>query len=333
MLVQVSGGLSLLNLATSANSMKIQMLALNTVHNLDCLTGLKALTADSVDICVTSPPYWGQRGDDGIGTESDPRDYVRNLSTILIEVMRVLKPSGVLWLNLGDSYNTPINWSFEDHVHSTLGADKKGLALTNSAYTKNRGSRRAFIDKNSGWLQYGNLLMLPHRIVMELCDAGNFYRGEVIWAKSKAMPEGRCRRPHRKHEGIYLISKSEQHAFRVVPPVPSVWDIKPDLNRTPHTSTFPIDLPIKCIQASGNNSGVVLDPFMGSGTTGLAARILGFDYIGFELNSANAETASNRIKLADIALYKPTTSTEITKSFEVKNSPMPSQQSQEVDLF
>lgn len=309
------------------------MLELNTIHNQDCLSGLKQLANDSVDICITSPPYWGQRGDDGIGTEVDPREYVLNLSTILLEVMRVLKPSGVLWLNIGDSYNTPINWSFEDHVHSTLGADKKGLAVTNSAYTKNRGTRRAFIDKEAGWLKYGNLLMLPNRIVIALCDAGNYYRGEVIWAKTKAMPEGRCRRPHRKHEGIYLLAKSEQHAFRVAPPVPSVWDIKPDMNRTPHTSTFPVDLPIKCIQASGIESGVVLDPFMGSGTTGLAARVLGFDYIGFELNSANAKTAVDRIETADIALYKCAQATPTDAPSVSKKSSKQPQQPPAVGLF
>jgi DNA modification methylase len=268
---------------------------INAIHNMDCLEGLRNLPDNSVDICVTSPPYWGQRGDEGVGTEPDPRDYIKNLSTILLEVMRVIKPTGVLWLNIGDSYNTPINWTFEDHVHSTLGVDKSGLAPTNSAYTKNRGSRRAFIEKKSGWLQYGNLLMIPNRVVIELCNAGNFFRGEVIWSKRKAMPEGRCRRPHRKHEGIYLISKSEQHTFRVSPPVPSVWDIVPDGNRTPHTSTFPIDLPVKCIQASGISEGVVLDPFMGSGTTALAASLLGFDYIGFELNPDNVHIANERI--------------------------------------
>lgn len=294
------------------------MLKLNSIYNLSCLDGLGKLETDSVDICVTSPPYWGQRGDDGIGTEADPRDYVKNLSAILIEVMRVLKPSGLLWLNIGDSYNTPINWLFEDHVHSTLGADKKGLAITNSAYTKNRGSRRAFIDKKIEWLQYGNLLMLPNRVVMSLCDAGNLYRGEVIWAKRKAMPEGRCRRPHRKHECIYIIAKSERHVFRVTPPVPSVWDVKPDMNRTSHTSTFPLDLPIKCIQASGIETGVVLDPFMGSGTTGLAAKLLGFDYIGFELNKENTKTALERIRstagtLIESVEVAPTSSSELGK--------------------
>ncbi len=269
--------------------------SLNLVHNLDCLTGLRALTDNSIDICVTSPPYWGQRGDDGIGTEADPRGYIDNLCSVLCEVMRVLKPSGLLWLNLGDSYNTPINWRFEDHVHSTLGADRTGLSPTNSAYTKNRGRRRAFTDRDVGWLQYGNLLLIPQRVVMSLCDAGYMCRGEVIWSKRKAMPEGRCRRPHRKHESIYVIAKSERHSFRVAPPVPSIWDIKPDMNRTAHTSTFPLDLPIKCIEASGIKTGVVLDPFMGSGTTGLASRLLGFDFIGFELDNANCETANRRI--------------------------------------
>lgn len=278
------------------------MLELNRIQNVDCLNGLKQIPDNSVDICVTSPPYWGQRGDAGIGTEEDPREYVKNVVNILIEVMRTLKPSGVLWLNIGDSYNTPINWKFQDYVHSTLGANKAGLAATNSAYTKNRGSRRAYIEKESGWLQYGNLLMLPNRIVMALCDAGFLYRGEVIWAKRKAMPEGRCRRPHRKHEGIYVIAKSERHEFRVSPPVPSVWDIQIDNNKTPHTSTFPLDLPVKCIQASGISNGVVLDPFMGSGTTGLAAKLLGFDYIGFELDPVNASTAQTRIDSGALTL-------------------------------
>ena len=306
------------------------MLPLNAVYNLDCLAGLQQMEADSVDVCVTSPPYWGQRGDNGIGGEADPREYVKNLAAVLCEVMRVLKPSGLLWLNLGDSYNTPINWSFEDHVHSTLGADKKGLSPTNSAYTKNRGSRRAFIDKDAGWLQYGNLLMLPNRVVMALCDAGNLYRGEVIWAKTKAMPEGRCRRPHRKHEGIYVIAKSERHMFRVSPPVPSVWDIRPDMNRTPHTSTFPVDLPLKCIEASGVVQGVVLDPFMGSGTTGVAARQLGFDFIGFELNPENAEISRKRIGEAPI----PTVliSDSLT-SAKIEKTPKRREQRLAADLF
>ena len=270
---------------------------LNSVHNADCMVGLREIPDDSVDVAITSPPYWGQRGDHGVGTTSDPRTYVTNLIEIFLEVMRKLKPNGLLWLNIGDAYNTPINWRLDDRQYSTLGVDRNGLSLDNSAYTKNRGRRRAFIEENVSWLSYGNLLALPYRIVLGLCDQGMIFRGEVIWSKRKAMPEGRCRRPHRKHESIYIIAKSERHNFRTNPPVPSVWDLQPDSNqRTAHYSTFPLSLPMSCIKASGIESGIVLDPFMGSGTTGLAATILGFDYIGFELEAEYSALANQRIE-------------------------------------
>jgi DNA modification methylase len=271
-------------------------LEFNRVHHMDCLKGLRQMSENSVDIAITSPPYWGQRGDEGIGSEEDPRDYVENLTEILLEVMRVLKPTGLLWLNIGDAYNTPINWKLNDLQYSSLGANGLGLAPTNSAYTKDRGSRRAFVQKETGWLQYGNLLSLPWRVIVNLCDKGIYYRGEVIWSKRRAMPEGRCRRPHRKHESIYIIAKDERHFFRTKPPVPSVWDLKHDpVEDKGHTSTFPLSLPITCIEASGIEKGVVLDPFMGSGTTGIAAVIKGFDYIGFELSLENVEQAHKRI--------------------------------------
>lgn len=265
---------------------------------MDCLEGLRQMPDNVVDIAITSPPYWGQRGDDGIGVEADPRIYIENLTTIFLELMRVLKNDGVFWFNIGDSYNTPINWKEEHYTYSTLGANGNGLNPNNTAYTKKRGSRRAFIEKDAGWLQYGNLLALPWRIILNLCDAGFLYRGEVIWSKRKAMPEGRCRRPHRKHEPIYLLAKNEQHRFTTNPPVSSVWDLKPDPNirKGDHTSTFPLSLPLTCIESSGFEKGLVLDPFMGSGTTAVAAIMKGFDYIGFELNPKNIETTNKRIQ-------------------------------------
>src|SRR6185437_15732312 len=147
--------------------------------------GMKTLPDDCLDVVVTSPPYWGQRGNDGIGLEEDPRDYVRNLTGVLAEAMRCLKPSGTLWLNVGDSYNTPINWREGDHVHSSLGSDGSGLPATNSAYTKNRGRRRAFIRKDAGWLRYGGLLAVPYRVVIAMSDLGFLFRGEVVWEKSR----------------------------------------------------------------------------------------------------------------------------------------------------
>src|ERR1700722_18336939 len=112
---------------------------LNAVHHADCMMGIKDIPANSIDIAVTSPPYWGQRGSGGLGSETDPREYVKHLSEALGEVMRCLKPSGTLWLNIGDSYNTPINWREDDYAYSSLGKDGNGLDPNNSAYTKNRG--------------------------------------------------------------------------------------------------------------------------------------------------------------------------------------------------
>lgn len=258
----------------------------DVVHNVECARGLQALPADCLDVVVTSPPYWGQRGSSGLGSEPDPRDYVRNLTTILAEAMRCLKPSGTLWLNIGDAYNTPINWREDDHVYSSLGKDGTGLPATNSAYTKNRGSRRAFIRDDVGWLKYGNLLATPYRVVIAMCDLGFLFRGEVIWEKSRPMPEGLCRRPHRRHEGIYIFAKEESHAFRTKPPVGSVWKLVQTPNLTPHCSTFPVDLPLQCISAAGvpTREAIVCDPFMGSGTTGRAALMLGHHFVGFELD-------------------------------------------------
>ena len=269
---------------------------INKVHNCDCLTGLNQIPSDVLDVVVTSPPYWGQRESTGIGTEEDPRDYIRNLVDILSEVIRCLKETGTLWLNIGDAYNTPINWRKDDYAYSSLGAEGNGLSPENSAYTKKRSRRKAFIDKENLWLQYGNLLAIPYRVVIAMCDRGALFRGEVIWKKSRPLPEGRCRRPHRRHEGIYIFTKSEKHIFRVKPPVGSVWDLYQTPNLSSHCSTFPLDLPMQCIQASGTETpGTVFDPFMGSGTTGKAALMLGHNFLGFEIDDEHCQQANDFI--------------------------------------
>ncbi len=283
--------------ASSTRSSHLGPWQLDRIHQADCLGGLKQLPDDCLDVVVTSPPYWGQRGADGLGSEPDPRDYVANLTTILAEAMRCLKPSGTLWLNVGDAYNTPINWRENDYVYSSLGKDGTGLPATNSAYTKNRGRRRAFVRDDVGWLQYGNLLAVPYRIVVAMSDRGFLFRGEIIWEKSRPMPEGLCRRPHRRHEGIYIFAKDERHTFQTKPPVGSVWRLVQTPNMTPHCSTFPLDLPVQCIRAAGiAGTGVVLDPFMGSGTTGRAALSLGHHYLGFELDARMCDIAREYVR-------------------------------------
>lgn len=131
---------------------------------------------------------------------------------------------------------------------------------------------------------------------MALTDLGFLFRGEIIWEKSRPLPEGICRRPHRRHEGIYIFAKDEGHSFRVKPPVASIWRLVQSPNLTAHYSTFPLDLPMRCIQAAGlNGKGLIFDPFMGTGTTGKAAWRLGHDFLGFEIDPQHCESANAHI--------------------------------------
>ena len=271
---------------------------LDTVVHGDCRKLLLDLPDGSIDVVVTSPPYWGQRLSEGNGVEDDPRHYVAELAAVFAALLPKLRPAGLLWLNIGDAYNTPVNWRLDDSAYSTLGPDKTGLAAHNSAYVKPRHRRRAYVEQDTPWLQYGNLLALPYRLVLALCDAGWLFRGEIIWRKRNPMPEGRCRRPHRQHEALYLLVRDEQHSFRADPPVGSVWDIGSEkIDGTPHYSRFPEELPRRCLEAYGGRGRqvVVLDPFSGSGTTGVAALKLGCRYLGFEIDADQVEASNHRL--------------------------------------
>jgi DNA modification methylase len=259
---------------------------------------LAALPDASVDVVVTSPPYWGQRASLGLGVEADPRAYLEGLAAVFTALLPKLKQRGIVWVNLGDAYDTPVNWRLDDRAYSTLGKERRGLSPDNSAYTKPRARRRAFVDPAAPWLRYGNLLALPYRLVIALSDAGYLFRGEVVWRKKNPMPEGRCRRPHRQHEGVYLLAKSEDHAFRTSPPVKTVWDLANEkVDGAPHFSRFPEELPRRCIEAYGEagRDVLVLDPFAGSGTTGVAALKLGCSFLGFEIDPTQVAAANARL--------------------------------------
>jgi DNA modification methylase len=240
---------------------------LDTVVQGDSHQMIAALPNESIDVLVTSPPYWGQRISLGNGTEADPRHYIGSLRAIFIAVLPKMKADGIVWINIGDAFNTPVNWRLGDLKFSSLGPEKTGLAPTNSAYIKPRAKRKAFISDDEAWLQYGNLLALPYRLILNLCDDGYLFRGEVIWRKKNAMPEGRCRRPHRNHESIYLLAKNERHQFR-------------------------------SIDAYGRvgKDVVVFDPFSGSGTTGVAALKSDCSYLGFEIDPVQVEASNLRLR-------------------------------------
>ncbi len=281
-----------------ADTQRVGPFELNKVTQGDCLQLVEELPDESVDVVVTSPPYWGQRTSLATGVEEDPREYLETLTSLFRKLLPKVKSHGIVWVNLGDAYNTPVNWRREDREYSSLGPKGNGLSAANSAYVKPRASRKPFVDPTEPWLSYGSLLAIPHRLIVGLSDHGYLFRGEVIWRKKNAMPEGRCRRPHRQHEGIYLFAKDERHSFRTAPPVPSVWEFPNEkIDGLAHYSRYPEQLPLRSIDAYGISGPdvLVLDPFSGSGTTGVAALKLDCTFLGFEIDNDQVLASNQRL--------------------------------------
>lgn len=166
----------------------------------DALDVLKTLDSESVDCCITSPPYWGLRdyGVEGqLGLEKSPEDFVNKLVAIFKEAKRVLKNEGTLWLNLGDSYNsTPIGRQ----------VDPKRLT-SNGEYSYD--FKKPFWDG----LPAKNLIGIPWRVAFALQADGWYLRQDIIWAKPNPMPESVTDRCTKSHEYIFLLSKSPKYYF------------------------------------------------------------------------------------------------------------------------
>lgn len=245
---------------------------------------LKQLDADSVQTVITSPPYFQLRnyeaGEHEIGNESTLEQYVQSLMNVFEGVRHVLKTDGTFWLNLGDT------------------------------------------------MKNGSLLGMPWRVAFAMKDAGWFLRSEIVWAKPNPMPESAKNRPTRSHEKLFLFTQKktgykfnqlkeaavyagvtrggstnryEQNTSGMDAKVydtrnrRDVWSVRPATLSGAHFAIFPDDLIAPCIEAGSDAGDVVLDPFSGSGTTGVVARKLGRDYIGIELSAQYAQLSKERI--------------------------------------
>ncbi len=318
------------------------MLELNKIYNMDCLEGLKQLPDNSINCCVTSPPYWGLRdyGVEGqVGIEETPEEYVAKMVEVFREVKRVLRDDGTLWLNLGDSYAG----SWGNYAPTGQGGQrpKNTERWQRRAYEDKVDWRPPTSNKHKG-LKPKDLVGIPWMVAFALRADGWYLRQDIIWHKPNPMPESVKDRCTKAHEYIFLLAKSAQYYYdneaikEDAKPESkkrykstfhtgkkeisgqgrpgnasntpgykkwtgkrnkrSVWTVPTKPFKEAHFATFPPDLIKPCILAGCPAGGVVLDPFMGSGTTGMVAAMYQRNFIGFELNPEYCKMAEKRIE-------------------------------------
>lgn len=267
-----------------------------SVYLADARKKLLAFAASSFHCCVTSPPYWGLRDydhPDQIGAEPVLDDYIRDLVLVFREVRRTLRDDGTFWLNIGDAYTS-------------------GGRTWRAPDKKNRGRAMDYRPDTPDGLKPKDLIGLPWRIAFALQADGWYLRSDIVWNKPNCQPESVKDRPTRSHEYIFLFSKSEKYYFdqeRIKEPAigngghknrRSVWNIQTEGFKGAHFAVFPPKLVELCILAGVIPGGVVLDPFLGSGTVGAVAKRLLRQCVGIEMNPAYAEMAMRRIRVEGV---------------------------------
>lgn len=237
----------------------------------------------SVQTMVTSPPYWGQRdyGFPGqIGVEETYVEYVASLVEVCREVRRCLTPTGTLWLNLGDTFNTraPIRSS------SHQGGLGHSNASIRRSWAENRDLGLVRYSARQPGLKDKDLMGLPFRMAEALVADGWWSRCDVIWAKPYGAPENASDRPSRMHEYLFLLSPFGRYQYdKTACPEghASVWTIAPGCGAE-HRATFPDELVRRCLTLTSLPGQVVADPFCGSGTTMRVATEMGRVGVGLD---------------------------------------------------
>jgi DNA modification methylase len=185
------------------------MLACNQIYNMDCLEGLRLLDSGSIQMAVTSPPYWSLRTyncDGQIGQEDTPGEYIERLCAVFAEVRRVLKPDGVLFLNIGDTY---CGSSSRTALISNPRCDANFRPLRRSS-SQNRSCSASIL---LGTIKAKDLCGIPWTIALRLREAGWFLRQDCIWSKPNPLPESVTDRCVKSHEYLFLLAKSQRYYF------------------------------------------------------------------------------------------------------------------------
>ena len=263
----------------------------------DCTECAKKLSPNSIQTIVTSPPYWGLRNYDEegqLGQEDFPEEFVFQLVGLFKELKDKLKKDGTVWVNIGDTY---------------FGAKGGAWLGDNSITTESTGNEYRIKKKappKHSYLKVKDLVGIPWMFAIAMQKDGWYLRQDIIWHKPVPMPESVNDRLQKSHEHIFLFSKNPKYYFDTeaigLPKKEGdgwvrrhdVWEIQTSNYQGAHFAVFPEKLPELCIKASTKENDIVLDPFMGSGTTAYVAQRLGRKWIGFELNPEYIEIIKQR---------------------------------------
>ena len=296
----------------------------NTILFGDCRDTIPTIT-ERPRMCVTSPPYYGLRDyggeDKQIGQEQSPEEYIETMVDVFRKVRDVLADDGTLWLNIGDSY---YNYRKDGCIpKQTFTSSRQDLPKT----TPRRSNKLVgYKDKD--------LIGIPWMLAFALRADGWYLRQDIIWHKPNPMPESVKDRCTKAHEYIFLLSKSKYYYYdneAIKEPAKdwgtrdrtngkyhnpgtglqphsgltksytkrnkrSVWSINKKPYKGAHFATYPEELIEPCILAGSEKGDIILDPFMGSGTTAVVAKKNSRAYIGCELHEEYASLQTDRIR-------------------------------------
>lgn len=299
-----------------------------TLHQGHAAQVALELTPSSIQTVVCSPPYYGLRDyghDDQIGNEDTVVDYVQHLVDVFAPISRALKKTGTLWVNLDDSYAGRANAGRAYDGH-------RGM---------NRPKVMPPRKSTTGDRSFKNMIGVPWRFAFAMQDWGWNLRSAIIWRKTNAKPESVKDRPSHCYETLFLFSKQKLYYFdekALATPAQSVsveraerawtgsgtvdqpliyrapddglvngrdvWDIAVSPYRHKHFAVYPPELARRCIRAGSKAGDLVLDPFHGSGTTGMVALEEGRGYVGIDTNAEYLDL-SLRTRLAQPPMTIP----------------------------
>ena len=280
----------------------------DTILYGDCRETLKEFNGEA-RMCVTSPPYYGLRNyggeEDQIGLEQTPEEYVDNLVKVFREVRNCLTDDGTCWVNLGDSY-----YNYRPGKGQAI--HKQSVSKTNQDLPSTCARRG---NKLEG-LKEKDLIGIPWMFAFAMRADGWYLRQDIIWNKPNPMPESVRDRCTKSHEYIFLFSKSQNYYFDVdaikEPTVDgkglkrkkTVWEVKTKPYKGAHFAVYPPELIEPCIRAGSEEGDIVLDPFMGSGTTALVSKSLQRHYLGCELHEEYGKLIQKRLSEKSFAKIK-----------------------------